>query len=48
MKLNIDFKTYKDKIFILPMPEFSWQKTNKIFMIKLAFLKWATKINFNF
>ena len=48
MTISIDVKTYKDKLFILPLDEFSWQKTNKIFTIKFAFWKWALSIKFNF
>ena len=48
MKTNFNFKTYKDKFFIIPTLEISWEVTNKILTFKLAFIKWATKVSFNF
>lgn len=48
MKTSIKFTTYKDKIILLPLDEYSWQKANKILNIKLGFLKWAITISFNF
>lgn len=48
MKINVYTKTYKDKVILLPLDEFSWQKNNKIFTIKLGFIKWAIYFNFNF
>ena len=48
MKINIYVKTYKDKRIILPLDEFSWEKENKIFRIKLGIWKWALNISFNF
>ena len=48
MKTNFNFKTYKDKFFIIPTLEISWEVTNKILTFKLAFIKWASKVSFNF
>ena len=48
MKTKFNFKTYKDKFFIIPTLEISWEVTNKILTFKLAFIKWASKVSFNF
>lgn len=48
MKINIHVKTYKDKIIILPREEFSWEKNNKILMIKVGWLFWDLRLGFNF
>jgi hypothetical protein len=48
LKVTVDFKTYKDKFVVLPLEELSWQNKNKIFTIRVAFLKWSLSINFNF
>ena len=48
MKINIYVKTYKDKRILLPLDEFSWEKENKIFRIKLGIWTWALNISFNF
>lgn len=48
MKVNFYIKTYKDKILILPREEVSWEKTNKIFKIKLGWLFWDLRLSFNF
>lgn len=48
MQISFNSKIYKDKLFVLPLAEFSWQKVNKIFTLKLAFWKWALNISFNF
>ena len=48
MKINLYIKTYKDKILLLPREEVAWEKTNKIFMIKLGWLIWDLRLSFNF
>ena len=48
MILKLYLKTYIDKILIIPRTEVSWQKTNKIFQIRLGFLFWDFRINMNF
>ena len=48
MKFNFELKTYQDKILILPREEFAWEKTNKIFVIKLGWLLWDFRFKFNF
>ena len=48
MKINFYIKTYKDKILLLPREEIAWEKTNKIFMIKLGWLLWDLRLSFNF
>ena len=48
MKINFYIKTYKDKILLLPREEVTWEKTNKIFMIKLGWLLWDLRLSFNF
>ncbi len=48
MVANVTTQTYKDKLILLPLEEFSWQKQNKIFTIKLGFWKWVVKFSFNF
>lgn len=46
--MNLNLKTYKDKLLILPLIEVSWAKTNKILAFKFGVLKWAFNVNFNF
>ena len=48
MTIKLFLKTYTDKVLILPREEFSWQKTNKVFQIRLGFLFWDFRINVNF
>ena len=48
MKINFYIKTYKDKILLFPREEVAWEKTNKIFMIKLGWLLWDLRLSFNF
>lgn len=48
MKFTVTAKMYKDKFILLPLDEFSWQKQNKIFTIKLGLWKWSISFNFNF
>lgn len=48
MKTVFDFKTYKDKFFIVPTVELAWEHTNKILTLRVAFLKWAVKVGLNF
>ena len=48
MKFKLETKTYSDKWLILPLDEFAWQPSTKIFSIKIGFLKWYVKFNFNF
>ena len=48
MKLTIETHTYKDKFLILPLDEFAWQSSTKIFSIKFGFLKWTVTFKFNF
>ncbi len=48
MKMFFNGKTYTEKFFIIPTIEFAWYKTNKILEFKIAFLKWAIKMGFNF
>ena len=48
MKINFYIKTYKDKILLLPREEVAWEKTNKIFSIKLGWLIWDLRLGFNF
>lgn len=48
MTIKLFLKTYTDKVLILPREEFSWQKANKVFQIRLGFLFWDFRINVNF
>ena len=48
MIIKVSTKTYKDKVILLPLDEFSWETANKIFKIKLGIWKWALTISFNF
>ena len=48
MTVKAKIKTFKDKRIILPREEFSWEIENKIFRIKLGFLKWDIDLSFNF
>jgi hypothetical protein len=48
MKINFYIKTYKDKILLLPREEVAWERTNKIFKIKLGWLLWDLRLSFNF
>lgn len=48
MEIKFNIVTYKDKRIVLPLEEFSWEKTNKIFKIKLGIWKWVLNISFNF
>ena len=48
MKFDFEFKRYKDKILLLPREEVAWEKTNKIFVIKIGFLLWDLRFKFNF
>ena len=48
MKVKLSTKIYKDKLILLPLDEFSWEKNNKIFTIKFGIWKWAVYISFNF
>lgn len=48
MKFNFELKTYQDKILILPREEIAWERTNKIFVIKLGWLLWDFRFKFNF
>ena len=48
MKFNFELKTYQDKFLILPREEFAWERTNKIFVIKLGWFLWDFRFKFNF
>ena len=48
MTIKLFLKTYTDKCILLPREEFSWQKANKVFQIRLGFLFWDFRINVNF
>lgn len=48
MKINFYIKTYKDKILLLPREEFSYERTNKILMIKFGWLLCDLRLSFNF
>lgn len=48
MKFGIETHTYKDKWLLLPLDEFAWQPSTKIFSIKFGFLKWTVTFKFNF
>lgn len=48
MKFNCYVKKYKDKFILLPLDEFSWQRTHKVLNIKFGLFKWSVKFSFNF
>lgn len=48
MKVDFYVKTYKDKVILLPREEVSYERTNKILMIKLGWLLWDLRLSLNF
>lgn len=48
MSINFYVKTYKDKVILLPREELSFERTNRVLMIRLGWLLWDLRLSFNF
>lgn len=48
MTINFYVKEYKDKVILLPREELSFERTNRVLMIRLGWLLWDLRLSFNF